>query len=410
MRLIAPLLCATLLLAPTALAGPTGAIEGPGDKGPVAPGSAVSEIEWSQKQPPYGRDDRIAVHCYAGSGRTTATLLYLPGTNMNGAAALKDEAHNLWLHLAARGIEVCALDYRTHAIPAETDINLLGALKDWTTEAFVNDVHAAVSLAGLSGQKIFLAGFSRGAFLAYAYASAHPENIAGLIILDGSFKTATPKPFDAAAALAELETKNIWASDVGGRRGWAARQAMMIAAADNPDGPATDPKFATAGEQLAHVVQTAWGPGGLANPEGGISRPQVLATLMRDYDRYYPAIQDIEGKRMASLPDDPATNLDDGWGEMSAPILAFTSTGMGADWQANVRYSAEASGSKDVTVVTLQDYGHLDVLVAERAPDTVFQPIAGWIAAHAPRAATGSCTGACEGAGSRHKKNPGSAP
>jgi hypothetical protein len=68
---------------------------------------------------------------------------------------------------------------------------------------------------------------------------------------------------------------------------------------------------------------------------------------------------------------------------MTVPILAFTSTGMGADWQANIRHSAEASGSKDVTVHVLQDYGHLDVLVAEEAPRTVFQPVLDWVTARA---------------------------
>ena len=274
------------------------------------------------------------------------------------------------------------MDYRTHAIPPETESSALGVLKDWTTEAFLTDVRDAVLMSSKADEKIFLAGFSRGAFLAYAYAGAHPDKIAGLIILDGSFKSAAPKPFDVDAALAELEANGKWASDVGGKRGWTARQALMVAAADNPDGPATDPKYKTIGEQFAYVVQNAWGPGGLANPDGGISKPQVLATLMRDYDRYYPAIQDIEGKRMAALPDDPATALDDGWGEMKVPILAFTSTGMGADWQANVRYSAEASGSRDVTVHVLQDYGHLDVLVGEEAVRTVYEPVLAWIKAH----------------------------
>jgi pimeloyl-ACP methyl ester carboxylesterase len=380
MRLTARLLCFSIALgASPALALP---IEGPEARGPVAPGSTVEETVWRLKVGDHAWD-AIAVHCYSSATPSTATLVYLPGTNMNGAVALKDEAHNLWLYLAARGVRVCAMDYRTHTIPPETEIGTLTALKGWTSEAFAADVRDAVTMASKAEDKIFLAGFSRGGSLAYAFAAAHPDKVAGLVILDGSFKSATPKPFDAAAALAEMEARGIWASDVGGRRGWTARQALMTAAAENPDGPALEPEFKTIGEQLIYVLQKAWGPGGLANPAGGISRPQVLATLMRDYDRYYPAIQDIEGKRMAALADDPATPLDDGWGEMTVPILAFTSTGMGADWQANIRHSAEASGSKDVTVQVLQNYGHLDVLVAEEAPRTVFQPVLDWVTARA---------------------------
>lgn len=352
----------------------------------VTEGSTVKETVWSAARAPGGAWDAIRVHRYRAGPTPTAALLYLPGTNMNGGAALTDEAHSLFLYLAARGIEVFALDYRTHAIPAETDITLLGELKGWTSAAFMDDVRAARDLVRREAGEtpLFVAGFSRGVVFAYMLAG-EDKSLAGLIALDGSFKAAAPEPVDRDAALAALEAKGVWASDVGGRRGWTARQALMHAAAADPEGPALDPAFPSIGAQLAHVLQSAWGPGGLANPEGGISKPQVLATLMRDYDRFYPAIQDVEMKAMAALDDDPASPLDDGWGEMTMPVLAFTSTGMGAEWQANVRHSAEASGSGDVGVEVLEGYGHLDVLVAEEAAARVFRPVHDWIAARAAR-------------------------
>lgn len=87
---------------------------------PFTAGSVVRETVWTAIRLPGGRFDRIGVHRYRTSGPSVATLLHLPGTNMNGVAAVKDEAHNLWLFLAARGIEVFTLDYRTHAIPNDT--------------------------------------------------------------------------------------------------------------------------------------------------------------------------------------------------------------------------------------------------------------------------------------------------
>lgn len=352
------------------------------DERPVADGSAVLETIWSAERAPGGTYDRIRVHRYRGEGKPVAALLYLPGTNMNGGAALTDEAHSLWLFLAARGIEVYALDYRTNAVPPETAIETLVDLKGWTSALFMDDVRAARGLVQreTQGLPVFVAGFSRGAAFAYALAG-EDRTLAGLIALDGSFKAAVPEPYDPAAAMLAQEAKGVWASDVGGRRGWVARQALMNAAAENPDGPALEPEFPTIGAQLTHVLQKAWGPGGLANPAGGISKPQVLARLMRAYDRYYPAIQDIEMKALAQQADDPASPLDDGWGELGLPVLAFTSTGMGADWQASVRHSAEASGSKDVTVRVLDNCGHLDVLVAEDAEARVFQPVLEWVSA-----------------------------
>jgi len=353
---------------------------------PLIDGARVSETVWTTQRPPGGEYDTIRLHRYRAGAKPVASLLFLPGTNMNASAALTDERHNLWLYLAARGIDVFALDYRTNAVPPASDIGRLGEMKGWTSDLFMSDVRAArdLMLRETRDVPVFVSGFSRGAFFAYMLAG-EDATLAGVIALDGSFKAAVPEPYDEPAALAALAAKGTWASDVGGRRGWDARQALMDAAAENPASPALEPGFADVGAQLASVLQKSWGPGGLANPEGGVSRPQILAILMRAYDRFYPAIQDIEMKRMVGQANDPATALDDGWGHLALPVLAFSSTGMGAGWQANVRHSAEASGSKDVTVTVLDAYGHLDVLVAETAPELVFQPMRDWIAARAGR-------------------------
>jgi len=305
---------------------------------------------------------------------------------MNGALALTDEAHNLWLFLAARGIEVFALDYRTHAVPADAAPEALAAMKDWDSAAFVEDIRAAAAKARAeSGRaKLFVAGFSRGAFLAYAYANVEPEAVAGLVILDGPFKAYAPKErVDRAAAVAALAATGEWASDVGGSHGWEARQDLMRAVITDPNGPASDAAFNTVGAQLAHVLQTAWGPGALANPEGGVSDPAVLARLLVGYDRYYPAVQDIDGKAISAEADAPDTALDDRWGKLDIPVLLFVNTGMGADWVLTALYSAAHAGSKDVTFTVLEGYGHLDVLVGERAATEVFEPAFAWISARA---------------------------
>ena len=353
---------------------------------PVAPGSPVRETVWSAGRPPAGPFDRIAVHRYRGAQPAQATLLYLPGTNMNGIAAVKDESHNLWLFLAARGIEVFALDYRTRFIPPATAAGALASLEGWGIETFVADIAAAAALIRReSGRdKLFVAGFSRGVFLAYAYAGTETDRVAGLVVLDGPFKNHAPKQqFDAAAALQKLKASGIWAADVSGSLGWDKRQALMEAVSKNPAAPATDPKFTTLGDQLAHLLQFAWRPGGLANPQGGVSKPQVLATLLASYDRYYPTVQDVDGRSIADCDDDPRTTVDDGWGELKLPVLAFASTGMGGDFLLNAIYSADKSGLADVTLNVLERYGHLDILVGETAQRDVFEPTLAWIRARA---------------------------
>jgi hypothetical protein len=231
-----------------------------------------------------------------------------------------------------------------------------------------------------------VAGFSRGVFLAYAYVCSEPSLVAGLIALDGQFKSHAPKnQYEPEPDLGKLEESKAWAADVSGRLGWEGRQKLMLATAENPLAPATDPKFKSLGEQLSNLLQFAWGPGALANPQGGQSRPEVLGRLLAGYDRYYPSIQDPEARRSADRDDDPKTTLDDLWGEMKTPILYFGNARMPGDWLLNGIYSAQRSGSPDVTINVLEGYGHLDVLVSDHARREVFEPTLAWVKGHAVR-------------------------
>jgi len=293
--------------------------------------------------------------------------------------ALADEDHNLWTFLARRGVEVFALDYRT-AFPPSSGVSDLGFMADWTVEAFTEDIRAAAALARKeSGRpKLFVGGFSRGAFFAYAYAGVEPEAVAGLVILDGPFKNHAAAAFDRAAELAKLKASGAWGSDVAGPMGWDNRAKLLGAAAANPAGAASDAKFTTVGDQVSDLLYNAWGPGGLTNTKG-LTKVQNVSRLLVGYDRWYPAIQNVEGRAIASVVDDPDTKVDDNFGKWTVPVLFFGSTGMGADFLMNGIYSAAKSGSKDVTLNVLERYGHLDIVVGEKARADVFEPTLAWI-------------------------------
>ena len=91
----------------------------------------IRETRWETSRPPGGAYDHIRVHRYRTAGPAKAALLYLPGTNMNGQVALRDEDHNLWIFLARRGVEVYAIDYRT-AFPISNGVSDLGFMAEWT--------------------------------------------------------------------------------------------------------------------------------------------------------------------------------------------------------------------------------------------------------------------------------------
>jgi hypothetical protein len=347
----------------------------------------VLETVWTTARPPGGEFDRIGVHRYRvpGDGKPKATLFYLPGTWMNGAVAIAEERYNLWLYLARRGVEVYTLDYRTQAL-GTIDLADAGVLQDWNNAAFVGDVRAAAGLVKALAPEtpLFVAGFSRGVSFAYAYAASEPVGLAGIVALDGYFKKCHPTAVsgedrDRAAALARLEESGAWAQDVGGSRGWTARQALMLGARDRPGQP-LEAGGEPAGKVLAGVLYRAWGPGTLANPvEGGTSRPEVLAALMADYDRYYPAVQDVESASTANFADDPHSTLDDGWATLRKPVILFASTGIGPDFLGHEIASAGHVGRQDTEIHVLERFGHLDVLVGETVVEDVYQPLLNWL-------------------------------
>lgn len=345
---------------------------------PVTGTADVRETRWETSRPPGGAYDHIRVHRYRTAGPAKAALLYLPGTNMNGQVALRDEDHNLWIFLARRGVEVYALDYRT-AFPLSSGVADLGFMAEWTVDAFTEDIRAAAALARKeSGRaKLFVSGFSRGAFFAYAYAGVEPDGVAGLVILDGPFKNHAAAAFDRGAEMAKVKASG-WGSDVSGPMGWENREKLLGAAADNPAGAALDPKFSTVGDQVSDLLYNAWGPGGLTNTRKQ-TKVQNVSRLLVGYDRWYPAIQTVEGRAIASMADDPDTKVDDNFGKWTVPVLFFGSTGMGADFLLNGIYSAAKSGSKDVTLNVLEGYGHLDIVVGEKARADVFEPTLAWI-------------------------------
>lgn len=342
------------------------------------PGTAVVETSWRAKVGT-GAYDVIGLHRYASrEGKPRAVLLYLPGTNMNGELAITDPDFNLWLFLAERGIAVYALDYRTHAVPNEPTPDLT-FMKNWTMEAFVDDAARAFDFIRRTedGVPVFVGGFSRG--VSYAYALAGIRDAAGLVALDGSFKRYRTRAFDRAAAMKRLEDAGEYGTVLSAGRGWASRTQMMQGAWEDPDGPATDSRFKTIGEQLSAVLYNAWGPGGLANPVDGVSSVRILARGMAEYDRNFPAIQNLEGQSIALQDDDPATALDDQFGKMTLPIIYFGSTNLGADSLLSGIYSASASGSRDVTINVLENHGHLDVIFGNDVRDRVFDVTAHWM-------------------------------
>jgi pimeloyl-ACP methyl ester carboxylesterase len=322
--------------------------------------------------------DRIGLHRITfgpvPAAHPAMVMLYLPGTNMNGEIAMDEPRYSLPLYMASHRVEFWALDYRTHFVPPSTPLAGLTELQTWTNEMFEADISAAVRfvLATSKAKQIFVAGFSRGVLFAYLYAAAHPQNVRGLVIFDGGIghgRRGSPPP-------------GIYADDVSGRHlTWDKRQALMRLVIENPNAPAPLPQFKSAADNLDHVVYDSagfGGKGGLANPVAGLADPSVLARVLIRYDRYWPNVQDYEDSFTPLM----AESLKNS----KIPVLAFSSTNIALDWEQGVAKSAATTGSDDVTVKILRDWGHLDIVCGTRAEGQVFAPALDWLKRHAQAA------------------------
>lgn len=322
--------------------------------------------------------DRIGLHRIdSSSNKSQTVVLYLPGVHMNGQVAIDNPRYSFALYLAKNGIDFWAIDYRTHFIPPTTPQAKLTELKGWTDELFESDIDAAVRfvLAKTGSKKLYLAGFSHGGTLAYLYTALHPNQVAGLIIFDGTIPTQKAKQPPAGK----------YVDDVGGGHlTYAERQKLLEAVIRNPKGPAPLSKGQTASENLGHVVYSSnafGGHGGLANPQGGFSNPVILARALIKFDRYWPTVQDYENpftsQRLGTL------------GSTGIPVLAFASTNISKEWTKSVEQSALMTGSIDAMTISLKGWGHLDVMYGNKAHWNVFGQTLTWIRQHEMSAGDG---------------------
>ena len=322
-------------------------------------GAVLCEDVWSCVRPPGGRFDRVGLHRLAACQDANGpVVLYLPGMHMNGELPITEPRYDFRVYLAAAGLRTWGLDYRTHAVPADAGSADLETLRRWSADVFVDDAAwAAAFIRGTDPGRLYVAGFSQGAAFGYRLAARKDEPLAGLVILDGAAGGGRG-PGEGGPAI-----------DVGGARlPYAERARLLADVAADPTRPSSVVGYRTAGEALADILYSAQsfgGQGGLTNARGGVSDVRTVATLLRGYDRWWPrAALDVDE------PPRPAHHV---------PVLAFASTNMGTAWVERVRASARAFGGDAAIVRELARYGHLDVLVARRAAQEVFEPTRAWL-------------------------------
>lgn len=372
---------------------------------------------WRSHRPPYGVFDTITLHrlvrkSRGDSPRPEKVVFMLPGTwGTGGWSEIVDANANAMMYLADNGYDVYTMDFRSANVPAmdydqfaQKGIDL-STTADWTLGVYRDDIDACVAKirAESGAQKIFLTGFSRGTGHMAIYASKYPENIKGLIFLDGFIKNYPPSgtPMDQAtfAQVVQLFKSGQLTDPTSGAHvqwvigfgyytpnyaSWKLAGVMPYVRA--VVGGPLPAGYGDVSEFVADDASHLWdsmgqGPGLFTNYHGGYIERDLLVKELNEFNPYYPNIQALEEMQLEAHGDVPYLDYDDN--EIDLPALSFHSAFSCPNMTCLDPSIPNWTKNADVTSYFLDGYGHIDVLFGTNSAADVKGRMLDWLNARA---------------------------
>ncbi len=380
---------------------------GPGEHDWVGLHRVVREASpWDPVETP---DAILLVHGSASNFRTAFAPALADGE-------LFAPEHGLAPHLAQGDIDVWGIDLRWTFVPAETTD--FSDLAGWNFASHLEDMRKVATIARLvrwldgSGyDRLFIGGHSLGGDLTYAYANADSQrpiwwqDVRGIVPIEINYKLTSPESqtLKDEAALRYQTYRALYDSGEYALSLAAQLQPLIALGLTAPDDPSpvvpgfTNLEAATSVFSLTHMFYAplpAYTPAyhflaGTFDEQTGaptgyqfIDR-SVALEMAAHFPPYQPLIEAVEVDALIS----DAVNVpyDDHLDEITVPVLYVgTAGGFGAAGLETL----ELLGSTDQSSLIVQlypegseavDFGHVDMLWAESAPELVWTPIGEWI-------------------------------
>lgn len=365
-------------------------------------------------------------------------IFIIPGTWSVGYSPSSNPDESIPLFLALNGYDVYGMDFRTSYIPNRAyhqfeplDIDI-STTSNWTYGVFREDIKACVDKTKQisRARKIFLGGISRGVTQMWIYASKYLDDVKGLIGMDGGGIKGAPEPdvikiladmtpdeIETAtqtynSALEDFKASGLLLSEINGYEqgqfgalvpysesplGFATFEEAVADLKAASTSPLPDPPMPVTNsiELSSYAYFWSWGQGIVSNvytpyPGGNgetYMNPETMNASRANNTRYWPNVQNQEtsttfgGGGLALYDDCPFLDYDDHWQEIDVPVLSLNGelTCRGGCEGSPIEYTLNNLTTKDVTLIYLPGFGHLDVYYGTHSREMMKEPMLEWL-------------------------------
>jgi len=323
------------------------------------------------------------------------------------------DSQALPVFLAQNNVDVWGIDFRWTLVPQET--TAFGFMEAWDIGTDVEDLGCALSIArnmraasGSGSGKIHLLGWSRGGMTGYAYLSGGTQSsephVQGFIPVDIFMKTDDAELRQAACDRFEAQQARLVAGTFHDTTGLLISTVgtLAITAPDDPSGVIPGLTNLQAALFLGTSTFALFAPfpppvpsyhftGGLAGDPTTLLYTQdpYWIDFLQGAAPYEPVNIFAQGEALICDHDEIVDlPFDDHLAEITVPILYV---GAGGGFGEFGVYTTTLLGSTDVSIhlvdlrpveERVEDFGHADLFLADKAKNLVWKQILDWIRSH----------------------------